>query len=273
MAWAARTRRIWGNMNDSSVIETYLSRLGIDPGAARIYLELSLLGHSSAAQLARKSGTSRTQTYRYLESLQSHGLVSAEKLSYGSLFRALPLTNTEATVSEREAETALLRNDLGAAVNALQHLTGNASPQAAVQHYYGEGGLKQVNWNITNAHNEFRFFTKAPLSLHLDAAFTRRCRRRLIDRRVRSYDLVNTAIIPHHILAPLDPKLSYYRHIAEDVLAINFEMCIYNDVVALFDYSSKQPHAMEIHNQILHDMMKQLFSLIWNMAAPVTITR
>src|SRR5256885_12992237 len=135
-------------MDQQAVIQKYLHKLGVDPEATRLYIELFTAGHSSALQLAKATGISRTQVYRFLENLQQAALVSAEQLSYGTLYRALPLENIEGLLANREAETTAIRRNLSAMATALQTLAGSTGPQATVQHYYGPAGLKQVNWNL-----------------------------------------------------------------------------------------------------------------------------
>src|SRR5438874_7580 len=118
---------------DISSIQNYFEKLGLEPDTTAVYIELTKRGHSSALQLAKTTGISRTQIYRHLETLQQHGLVSAEQLSYGTLYRALPLENIEGLLADREAETTSLRHDLAGMALALQTLAGGAGPKATVQ--------------------------------------------------------------------------------------------------------------------------------------------
>ncbi len=120
-------------MEHASVITKYLGKLGIEPEAVTVYLELVKHGHSSALQLAKVTNISRTQVYRHLESLQQNGLVSPEQLSYGTLYRPLPLDNIEGLLANREAETAAIRRNLEAMTTALQAIAGGGSgPKATV---------------------------------------------------------------------------------------------------------------------------------------------
>jgi sugar-specific transcriptional regulator TrmB len=258
-------------MDQVQIVKKYLQKLGIEDEASTLYIELVTRGHSSALQLAKATGISRTQVYRFLESLQQNGLVSGEQLSYGTLYRALPLENIEGLLANREAETAAIRRNLGAMTAALQALAGGTGPEAKVQHYYGQAGLKQVNWNLTKAEKEFRVFEVAHLSQHLDQAFARRCREQFIARGLQTYDLTNAEKISLKSIEPVNTKKSEYRRIAPEVLLINFELFIYNDVVTLVDYKQGHEMAMEIHHPTLKYMMQQLFDAMWSQAAPLEI--
>lgn len=253
------------------VVQKYLQPLGIEPEATRVYLELSKLGPSSALQLAKVTKISRTQIYRYLENLKNNGLVSAEQLSYGTLFRGLPFENIDGLLAQREAETAKVKQNLSTMTELIQKFAGASGPKATVQHYYGIAGLKQVTWNQTKANKEYRTFEVAHLAQHLDKTFAKRCRERYIEHQLTSYDLTNATNVTASELEPFDPSRTFVRHIDPKILTINFEMCIYNDVVALLDYSQEQPMAIEIHHSTLQTMMQQLFDAMWASATPMKI--
>lgn len=253
------------------IVKKYLGKLGIEDEASTLYVELVTRGHSSALQLAKATGISRTQVYRFLESLQQNGLVSGEQLSYGTLYRALPLENIEGLLADRAAETAAIRRNLGAMTAALQALAGGSGPEAQVQHFYGQAGLKQVNWNLSKADKEFRVFEVAHLNQHLDQAFARRCREQYVARGIHTYDLTNAEKISLRNIEPVNTTLSEYRRIDPVILTINFELYIYNDVVTLVDYKQGHEMAMEIHHPTLKNMMQQLFDAMWMQAEPLQI--
>lgn len=259
--------------DDLKVVQKYLQVLGIEPETTKAYLELTKLGPASALQLAKATRISRTQIYRHLEELAAKGLVSAEQLSYGTLFRVLPLDNLDGLIANREAETTALKRNLGAMTALLQQLAGASGPKATVQHYYGLAGLKQVNWNLTKADKEFRVFEAAHLSQHLDKAFARRCRERYIERKLTTYDLTNATSVTAAEIEPFDPERAFLRYIDPEVLTINFEVYIYNDVVTLADYSKDQQLALEIHHPTLKTMMQQLFDAMWVSALPLEIRK
>jgi sugar-specific transcriptional regulator TrmB len=259
-------------MSTTQTIKRYLEKLDISAETTDVYLELAKQGHASALQLAKLTSISRTQMYRHLELLQRHGLASAEQLSYGTLYRALPLDNLEGTLANREAETAAVRRNLGTLTEAVRVLAGGGGPTAKIQHYYGIGGLKQVNWNLSKADKEYRVFEAAHLSQHLDKAFARRCREQYIKRGLISYDLTNATKVTRNEIEPFDTKRTHMRQIDPTVLAINFEMYIYNDVVTLLDYQHDHEMAIEIHHAALKTMMQQLFDAMWASATPITVT-
>ncbi|HSE61039.1 MAG TPA: helix-turn-helix domain-containing protein [Candidatus Saccharimonadales bacterium] len=258
-------------MNGELELQAYLKKAGVEPAATRVYLKLNKEGPCSALQLAKTTGVSRTQVYRYLEALQAIGLVSAEQLSYGTLFRALPLESLEGLITDKETEAAELRGQLADMSRLLQHLAGSNGPKATVQHFYGIAGLKQANWNLTKANKEYRVFEAAHLHQHLDKTFAKRHRECVLEKQIYSYDLTNAERTTAAELEPFNPAMCELRHIDPQVLHINFEMYIYNHVVTLLDYSKENAMAMEIHHPALHAMMRQLFDAMWQLGTPITV--
>lgn len=258
-------------MHNTAALQAYLSKLGLTPETTHVYVELVRLGPSSALQLAKKTGVTRTQVYRHLESLERAGLASGEQLNYGHLYRPLPIENIERLLADREAETAAMRTDLKSMSEILRTIAGSSGPTATVQHYYGLAGLKQVSWNLTKANGEYRVFEAAHLSQHLDKNFARRCRERYMERGLTSYDLTNAPRVSAAELEPFDPARTLVRYIDPAILTINFEVYIYNDIVTLVDYSGERQMALEIHHPTLHALMRQLFDAMWSNATPLTI--
>ncbi len=257
-------------MDQEKIIKKYLGKLGIEAETVTLYLDLVKQGYSSALQLAKATGISRTQVYRHLEILQKNGLTSAEQLSYGTLYRPMPIDNIEGLLANRESETAAIRRNLGAMTAALQAIAGGSGPKATTQHYYGPAGIKQASWNITKADGEYRVFEAAHLSSHLDKAFARRFRERCIEKDLTSYDLTNDTVVRAKDIEPFEPSKTLMRHIDPEVLTINYEIVLYNQVVTLLDYNEQM--AVEITHPALSSMMRQLFDAMWNQAAPIEIT-
>jgi hypothetical protein len=258
-------------MEAAGAIKKYLGRLGIEPEAATLYIELSRNGYSSALQLAKGTGISRTQVYRLLEGLQQIGLVGGEQLSYGTLYRALPLENVGPLLGEREAETAAIRGDLGVMTDMLRALAGGTGPEAAVRHYSGMSGLKEVSWNLGKAQKEFRVFESAQAKNQRDPAFARRCREHYTARGLYERYLTNAEKVTAKEVEPLDPAYVQYRHTDPMVLAISFDLYIYNDIVTLVDY--KHATATEMTHPPLSMMLQQLFDALWALATPLQISK
>lgn len=255
----------------SSSLENYLVKTGIDAGATKIYAALIKTGPTSALQLAKATKISRTQVYRHLESLQQNGLVAAENLTYGTMYRAQPLENIDGALADKQAQVTELRNDLPSMIEVVKSFVGSNGQKASIQHYYGVAGLKQANWNLTKAQKEFRVFESAHLSEHFDPTFAKRTRERIIEKDLTSYDLTNATKISLEEVEPINTDKAFIRHMDPKILTINFEMYIYDNTVTLLNYSKENSMALEIHHQNLSTMMRQIFDVIWNLGETLEI--
>jgi hypothetical protein len=53
------------------------------------------------------------------------------------------------------------------------------------------------------------------------------------------------------------------RHIPAKQLKIKFEILIYNDVYVMYRYQGREIFCVEIYNQELTDMQRQIFEYMW----------
>lgn len=258
-------------MSSLQVIEQYTAGLGLKPQTMRLYIELAK-HQPSVLHLAKSLHISRTQVYRHIETLMHYNLVSAEKLTNGTRYRALPLDNIESAIIQRENELGTMRTNLSSMTQLVREFVADKGQQSTVRHYYGLSGLKQANWNLTKARREYRVFETDSLVNHFaaDQDFARRCNEQLFKNGLVSYDLTNQHPALEDMM-PIDPERAYYRYIDPRVLKVDFELYIYNQVITLLDYDPNNMHAVEIEHPTLFRMMSQIYSLIWNLATPVSL--
>jgi sugar-specific transcriptional regulator TrmB len=253
------------------VVQDYLQVLDIEPSATIIYVALLKLGPSSALELSRETKISRTQIYRYLEQLITNEIVISEQLSYGTSFQSLPLENIQSVITKHETETATMKQDLSAMSDLIKHIAGTNGPEATIQHYYGQAGLKQVMWNLVRANDELRAFeTITTMSQKVDMGFLHRFQEQYKEHQLRSRILTNTTSrLDCRSLVAQQPQ-SQIRSVDPTVLDISFTAYTYNDIVLIIDNQQDQQVALEIRYPFVKAMMQQLFDAIWATAAPLT---
>lgn len=245
-------------------LEQKLVNFGLDEKTSRLYIALLISGPQGIVSITRKLGIGRNVAYRLIEDLEKKQLVSIAEKSFGKEYSAMGPSALEGLIARREAETSGMRASLDAVVSGLQTLVG-ANKETKIVHYEGVDGLKQVNWNLTKAKGEFRVFELSHVSDYLDISFSEKIRHIWAEKGITSYDITNKTIIePHTKERVYAEKFSQYRHISKEILDIKFEMFIYNDVVTLVDYKTDKLQAVEIHNESLAKMQRQLFDVIWN---------
>lgn len=247
----------------------YLKHLGLNDEQAQVYLYLLSHGPSSVLAISRGIKTGRTKLYPLLEALCEKQLVVTHERHYGTSYEAQPPQAVEFLVSERERAAQGLRSSLPAALNILTTLQANSPTHSKIIEYKGVDGLKQMNFNLTKAEGEYRTFELAGLDKHLGAHFADKMRERYVERNLTSYDLTNN---PNRANEPgADLPNAHVRYIDPKVFAIEFEMTVYNNCVALLSYENDDIFGVEIYNDKLARQQRQLFDAMWAQAVDIKI--
>lgn len=252
----------------SNQIKDALASLSLDPEIIDIYLYLCKNAHSSALNISSKTGISRTQVYRHLETLIKLNLVSEEKPYWGTYFYALPVGNLKTNILSQRQQLEEADLKLGRAEKVFEELFQSQDSHQTIT-YRGVQGLKQALWNITKAEKEYKVFEVDHLSNLLDLKFSRSMRQKENSRGIKAYDLSNNKSHRLADLEPHNPKLSKVKFISPEILKIKFEIIIYNNKVTLIDYFKPEPVAIEITNSALNLMMNQMHDAFWSMAEEV----
>ena len=250
-------------MNNKEKILKQLKLFGLSNQASTLYLSLLSFGSCGIVELTRRLKMGRNVVYRLLDELEEKQLITISQKSFGKEYSAMHPEAFEGIINSRAAEVSQMESVLpGLALN-LEAMIGK-NKQSKIVHYEGVNGLKQVNYNLTKAKKEFRVFELEHLSDYLDKNFAEKLRRIWVNKKITSFDITNSKKIKAYTTdMEYWSKCSKYRYIDPKIFEIKFEMYIYNDVVTLLDYKCDTPHCVEIHNQSLADMQRQLFDTIW----------
>ena len=247
----------------------YLEQLGLATEQAQAYLYLLREGPQTVLSLSRGLKTGRTKLYPLLENLAEKQLITIHERHYGTSYEAQPPEVLEFLIAEKERKAETLRANLPAITHALQAMRAHSPTTSRIIEYRGIDGLKQMNWNLTKAKQEYRVFELAHLSDHLGKHFAEKIRRIQSEKNIVSYDLTNdrgrnidTDIMTYE-------KYSKARYIDPTVFTIEFETYIYDSCVALLSYVNDDIFGVEIYNDKLAKQQKQLFDLLWSQAQPL----
>ncbi len=176
----------------------------------------------------------------------------------------------EFLVSERERKADALRSSLPAALNILERMQHQSPTHTKIAEYRGIDGLKQMNYNLSKAKNEFRVFELAGLDKHLGKHFAEKMRTRYQERKLKSFDLTNNP--QRTATAGVETPLAHARYIKPEVFQIEFETYIYDNVVGLLSYESEDIFGVEIFSDKLARQQTQLFDLLWHQAEEIKST-
>lgn len=251
------------------LITTY----GLSHEEGRVYLLLLRSGFLTALAISRQLQMGRTKVYRILDTLKEKQLVEFKLDDRGMQFGACAPQAFAQLVQQQESAVQNLRANLPTLLTQMEATAAIAASGSKVLYYQGVEGLKQVSYNITRAKDKLRVFEMDHLSDFLSFEFAENVRQRLVEHKVSTYDLTNKKSFAGFTdIEPLIKLYSHFRYIDPKQLAINFEVLIYNDVYATYTYKDKDIFCVEIYNQHLADMQKQLFDYIWAKAVPMEFT-
>ncbi len=243
---------------------SYFKQLGLEGEQSLIYLFLLSNGPQTVLAVSRGLKTGRTKLYPLLEDLAEKQLITIHERHYGTSYEAQPPKVLDFLVSEYERKASAMRATLPSAVHALQAMQQISPTTSRIVEYKGVDGLKQMNWNLTKAENEYRVFELAGLDKHLGKHFAEKMRARARNHKLTSYDLTNN---PNRHKEPgIETKDDKVRFISPKTFEIKFETYIYNNCVALLNYEREDIFGVEIYNANLASQQKQIFNLLWSQA-------
>lgn len=245
----------------------YLKQLGIEQEQALVYLFLLQNGSNTVLAISKGLKTGRTKLYPLLEDLAEKQLVIIHERHYGTSYEAQKPEVIEFLVSERERKAEALRSSLPAAIHILKNLRQQSPAHTKIIEYRGVDGLKQMNFNLSNAKKEYRVFELAGLDKHLGAHFAQKMRQRYVERKLKSYDLTNN---PKRVQEPgAELPNAQVAYVPPEIFKIEFETYIYDNVVGLLSYESNDIFGVEIYSEKLARQQTQLFDLLWKQSKPL----
>lgn len=260
----------------SEMSDNYINLLkpfGLNDVEASIYLYLLQKGFSTVLQISGTLHIARTKVYRLLDKLQDKQLVQCKLDERGMKFGATDPEKFNQFIIEKQQEIEKLKQTLPSLLPYLNNLNVHQNKNSKILYYKGIEGLKQVSWNALKAKNKLRVFEVEHISDFLPLEFAEEFRQEQVNRKITTFDLTNKkSLAAFTKVTELFPTFSQFRYISPDKLKIKFETLIYNDVYATYTYKNEEIFCVEIYNQDLADMQKQLFDFIWQNAQPLQFT-
>lgn len=257
----------------TDTIGLQLTDFGLSPEEAKIYLHLGRKGTMSALQTSRELHVARTKVYRILDKLIAKQLVSIQLDDQGKKFVANSYEQLKLLVTKKEAEAARLREELPGTFKQLAEVWGKGERVSKVLYYTGPAGLEQVTWNSLRAKGVLRIYEVGEsMTTFLDQKFAEKVREELVERGIRTLQLTNKRRIePYTKVAKMVRELWEVRYVDPKKLNLQFECLIYNDVFCLYQFSGEEQFCVEVYNEKLAAMQKQLFDFVWNEAERMKI--
>ncbi len=253
-------------------LASLLEPFGLTTEEAKIYLVLLEQGKLSALEISRKLHSGRTKVYRILDKLIAFELVANEYDEVGFKFVASPPEKLSFFIARQEGEIAALKKSLPELQARLAQLAGSKQPGSKVLYYQGLRGLSQVNWNVLETKGELLTYEVETADLYLPHEEAERLRQEIVKQKIYTRTITNlTEFEPFTQVRALMDVYTHTRRVDQSVLLIKADVFIYNDVYTLCHYlQDGDVFCVEMHNQILANMQRQLFEVLWQQAKPLS---
>lgn len=250
-----------------------LKPLGVSEDEARIYLVLLHFGVLSALAISRKLGMGRTKVYRILDKLIEKEVVIQRYNDKGLTFEACEPAKLTILLNKRQAELTALQTSLPQITRVLEQQAGMGKPGSKVLYYQGKKGLSQVNWNLLNAKGEFVSYEVATADAYMSHEEAEELRAGIVAAKILIRSITNSRRMEAYTqVTELVNKWCQIRQVPGTVINIQADVFIYNDVYAMCHYlGGGEIFCVEIYNQYLAEMQKQLFEYLWARAKPLKI--
>jgi hypothetical protein len=202
--------------------------------------------------------------YRILDKLNTLGLTT-EKIDYsGNKFVANSPKELELLVIKKENELQTLKDSMPIILEQLSSIVDINKNDSKILYYKGIEGLKQITWNSLKAEKELLTMEIRDMDAFLDYGFCEKVRKEIVKRKLCIRTLGNQDVIKSWTkVEELVRNFWEIRYVAPEDLEIKFEVLLYNDVYCMYSYENDNIFCVEIYNEKLVKMQKQIFEFIW----------
>jgi len=254
-------------MNNSIIIR-FLSELGLTTEEIKIYLTLTEKGSLTILELARITNINRTRVYRLVEVMHKKGLLEEIVEEYRQQVKAVDIHQLDLLIKEKERQSGFLREAFPQIGNLITQQKILQQPTTKVVFYRGVEGIKQMGWNTLQAKKEVLGFTYRQYSEIVGEKFTHKWYEEMFARKICFREIYSDTYLKS-LKTPLttskDP-LFQQRYISSKILDINHQSDIYNNVVTHYNWYEGEIFGVEIYNEKVAQMQKQIFNIVWKMA-------
>jgi predicted transcriptional regulator len=255
------------NNSDNSI--KYLSELGLSSDEIAVYLYLLENGTKTALEIARGTNLARTKIYRITETLGNRQIVVEQVDNRGSKFAAVHPESFESMISAERAKLDEKQAMLKVLVPELESRMSTLQESSHVRFYRGLDGLKQVTWNSLKAKGELLTYEIGNLDHFIpQKGQAEDLRQRFLEKKIKIRTLQNQEEMEGWTdVSEMIRKYWEARHISRETLTITSDILIYNNVYTMYRFQDDDIFCVEVYNQQLVDMQRQIFEVLWNMAS------
>lgn len=263
-------------MVDQNLLE-YLLKLGLSQESATIYLSLLGKKGQTAQEIAKATKVPKTTVYRRIDALKQIGLIEEQVEEYKKVFAATSADFFNLLIVKKEQEVKELRAQLPHIRHLLLGQFQSFDPETKVLFYRGQDGIQQMLWNMLKGKVDVVGFTYRDLTPFIGKSFSENWTKELRANRSTVKDIFSDEYIKSKFEAKTPDEVSWNlgdsRYIAPNILDITHQLDIYNNVVSIYNWHKGDIFGIEIYNEKVAKLQRQIFEVMWNMGEVYDLTK
>jgi len=256
------------------IIHVFLTSLGLSSHEAKVYQILIQNGVLTTLEVSRRVGLPRTSVYRMLESLKVQGLVEEVVEQYKTKVQAVAPDQLELLVKRKEEEAAELRTQLPTTTDLIYGSQTLKQPGTRVLFYRGIEGIRQMIWHVLKTEKLYRGFTFQNWQDLVGEKFVEEWSIEFDRKHIPAHDLCSDEYLENrkktrHVGVWRNWER---RYVPSSVVTIDHQIDIYNDTVAFYHWEEGEIFGVEINNERVARLQKQVFDVLWKLGKPMSET-
>lgn len=248
------------------LLASFLNSLGLSKEESLIFSSLLQKGPSTILSLSRLTGINRTKIYRLTQHLEELGIIQEIIEEHKNFLKAVDLKQLELLVSREEEKAKYLRRVLPEISSFMPPQTTLSQPATKVVFYRGVEGIKQMVWNTLRCKDQLVGYTYRYLDEIVGEKFAKDWHEEWIERKLKMRDIYSDAYLESKKKGPIHSFPSPYfdsKYVPSKILDVNHQIDIYNNVVGIYNWYEGEVFGVEIYNEKIATMQKQLFEIVW----------
>lgn len=254
---------------NNQLLESFLTTLGLTKEGSQIFSFLIQKGPATILNLSRLTNINRTKIYRLVEGLEKMGMIQEIVEENKTLLKAVDLHQLELLVQREEEKTQYLRKVFPEISALIPASTSLSQPSTKVIFYRGVEGIRQMVWNTLRTKGELVGYTYRYLDEIVGEKFGRDWHEEWVVRKLKMRDIYSDIYIESKKKKHIHSFPSNFfesKYISNKILNVNHQIDIYNDIVGIYNWHESEVFGVEIYNEKVASLQRQLFEIVWKVA-------
>ncbi len=245
-------------------IKQILQQFGLQGKKADVYLSALELGSASVIEIAKKAGIKRTTCYDILMDLENEGLISQTSKGKKRLFVGEDPEKIQRNLKNKER----LFSEILPQLQSIHNVRGS---KPKIRFYEGKDGLREVYDDTLNYSGELLAFASYDVVNVLGMEWANEYLKKRIKRDIYARAIApSSQILVKDFIAKDQEHRRMTKLIDPKKYPFSIEINIYgHNKVALM--SSKEEIGLIIEGAEIHNTMKLIFQLIWDLLPEIKV--